>query len=48
VREESLFRVVSVPSAVKKNSCRGTADYADEKDAADEWKQHQQQKGGLG
>jgi hypothetical protein len=25
----------------KKNSYQGTADYADEKDAADEWKQHQ-------
>jgi hypothetical protein len=31
----------SVSSVVKKNSCPGTADYADEKDAADEWKQHQ-------
>jgi hypothetical protein len=31
----------SVSSAVKKNSCLGTADYADEKDAADEENQHQ-------
>jgi Arc/MetJ family transcription regulator len=28
-------------SAVKRTVARGTADYADEKDAADEWKQHQ-------
>jgi hypothetical protein len=28
-------------SAVKRTVARGTADYADEKDAADKWKQHQ-------
>jgi hypothetical protein len=37
--KEVLFREVSAFSVVKRTVARGTADYADEKDAADELKQ---------
>jgi hypothetical protein len=38
---EVFFRAVSTFSVVKRTVIRGTADYADEKDTADEEKQHQ-------